>query len=138
MDWTKMLNDMGNIVLDYTRTAPSGSGSGGAGFYSGVSYGITSNSAQIFTKGGNVESGGSSYANNDYTIMASMVIGTPTYMYFDIYFRNDGKSPQTNPWGDYDYVDGTLESVVQIRRSTVGVIVPAPTATITTRVDAIT
>jgi hypothetical protein len=121
LDWQNMLAAMGTITMGPSSTSGTG-GSPGVGF-----YGITSDST-LYTKGGNAEAGGAVYANNYYTIHASLSGGTIS---FNIYFNNDGKTSRSNSWGDYDYVDGTLTSTVYLNVPSVsgGVTVPTPTTT---------
>lgn len=123
-DWTNMLSNIGTVVFNYNGTSAS-SGTGSAyGFYQ-----LGASALQIYTKGGNAGAG-AVYANNDYTITASIAGAVIT---FNVYFNDDAKN-SNSIWGTFDFVDGTLTSTVQIKRATVagGVTVTAPSAVNTT------
>ena len=114
-EWTKLLNQMGTIVYNYSgAVGQSGTGSN-VGFYQ-----LTTTPQQVFTKGG-VALGvySTQYLANDYTIWMSCNVadnsaGGARYVYVTIYFNDDHVAYKYYN----DTVSGTLTSTVKIRRAT--------------------
>ena len=123
-DWTNLLSAMGTVIFNYTdTTASSGTGQSLGGLDLSTSY------QNIFTK-----TGSGNYAENDYNIQARYTGTGNSNIQFQIEFRDDDTGDQQGGFkagsAVDEYVDGTIESVVQHRRATgSNVQVPAPTYT---------
>jgi hypothetical protein len=122
-DWTNLLSDIGTVTFNYNGTSSStGHGTGSSiGWFN-----LTTTAQQIYTHAGNMETGGSKYGVNSYTINAS-TNSFATQLILSIVFLDAHTSTFS------DFVDGTLTSTVADRRPTgTNVSLPLPTSSAAT------
>ena len=127
--WSTMLSTMGTIIFNYTGTTRDGtSGTGSSYGY----YDLTTTDVKIFEQNAPV---GSSYSLNKYVINAkinatgSQVIFTIQYLDLASYTNTTVYGPGLGPYGQDEYVDGTLTSEIKTYRAT------APDGIISVTVD---
>jgi hypothetical protein len=103
-DWATILANMGTITMNYNSTTTTGSGStaGNVGFYQ-----LTTSPQTIFTKA----TASPTYSPNQYDILAQ-IDGTGGIVTFTMQFQDLSGQPNA-PWGTDEYVEGTLNSLVQ-------------------------
>lgn len=117
-NWTTLLTNLGTMTYAAGGTTYGG-GAGAFGYYATP----TSSSTQLLAQQGTDTSSsgrGTFYADNDCTIYVyKNTTGTaPFNIYFNIIFRDDDKQNAigTNPYGNYDYVDGNMIALVRTIR----------------------
>lgn len=118
-DWTNLLSNMGTISFNYNSTSSS-AGTGTASSSIGW-FNLTTSAQTIYTHSGNMESGGSRYASNSYTVTAATNAGL-TQLILSVTFSDT----HTNAYSDF--VDGTITSrIVSLRPTGSNVVITAPT-----------
>lgn len=140
--WTTMLDPnsgMGTIIFNYNSTSniymltgntASGSPSSNIGFYQ-----LTTSNQLIFEK----QAPSGDYSANKYRIYAKLSdgnggVGSNSRIDFQIEWRDESGNPNPQTYGTFgpfgvdENVDGTMNSTVQMFRSTGSVFITAPTA----------
>jgi len=127
--WTTMLTSAATVSMNYTKSSTTGSG-----IVSTLGwYDLTTSDNLIFEK----DAPTGNYTPNKYYIYARVndTGANRRILYFTIYFADDSLAPASYPdagFGVDENVDGTLNTLVQVRRATgSNVSVPLPPASST-------
>lgn len=119
-NWETLLNSLGTVLYGYSETKWGASSNKTGNFGYGATPTVTPG-ILLVQQGTDTSSSarGTFYADNDCTIS---VVKSATAITFSVLFRDDdktvaiGANPNGAEWGNYDYVDGLLQSFVKVLR----------------------
>jgi len=119
-NWETLLNSLGTVLYAYNETK-WGASTDRTGNFGYKTTPTASSGILLVQQGTDTASSvrGTFYADNDCTIS---VVKSATAITFSVLFRDDdktvaiGANPNGAEWGNYDYVDGLLQSFVKVLR----------------------